>query len=157
MQTTGKICSCFGHRKIQYTEKLYAATILALTHAIEQGCRIFLFGGLGEFDELCYQVITKLREENPNWQLQRVFCVKSEYYLRKKHRYFSDGEYEDILYLTPSFTGWYKAVYFRNCAMIDNSDFVVFYAQNRQDSGAYKAYKYAKDKKDKQIVNLWEE
>ena len=38
--------------------------------------------------------------------------------------------------------------------MIDASDFVVFYAENREDSGAYKAYRYAKLKKNKQIFNL---
>ncbi len=40
--------------------------------------------------------------------------------------------------------------------MIDQSNFIIFYAESREDSGAYKAYKYAKSKKDKQIINLWE-
>ena len=39
--------------------------------------------------------------------------------------------------------------------MIDKSDFIIFYAEKRENSGAYKAYKYAKKKKDKMIVNLW--
>ena len=61
----------------------------------------------------------------------------------------------EVTYLVPSFDGWYKSIYFRNCAMIDESDLVIFYAQEREDSGAYKAYKYAKKKKEKYIVNLW--
>ena len=37
----------------------------------------------------------------------------------------------------------------------DESDVVIFYAEERENSGAYKAYKYAKGKKEKYIVNLW--
>ena len=58
-------------------------------------------------------------------------------------------------HLMPSFEGWYKSIYFRNCAMIDESDVVIFYAEERENSGAYKAYKYAKGKKEKHVVNLW--
>ena len=76
--------------------------------------------------------------------------------MRKRVRYFNREDYDDIIYLTPSFEGWYKSIYFRNCAMIDQSDLVIFYAENREGSGAYKAYQYAKKKKDKQVVNLWE-
>ena len=39
--------------------------------------------------------------------------------------------------------------------MIDKSDLVIFYAEEREGSGAYKAYKYAVRKKDKKIINLW--
>lgn len=39
--------------------------------------------------------------------------------------------------------------------MIDASDYVIFYAEERAESGAYKAYKYAKGKKGKHIVNLY--
>ena len=41
--------------------------------------------------------------------------------------------------------------------MIDCSDYVIFYAENREKSGAYKAYKYAKKKKRKDIINLYKE
>ena len=39
--------------------------------------------------------------------------------------------------------------------MIDQSDLIIFYAESKEDSGAYKAYKYAKRKKDKRVINLW--
>ncbi len=38
--------------------------------------------------------------------------------------------------------------------MIDKSDVIVFYVEEREDSGAYKAYKYAKQKK-KRLINLY--
>ena len=120
--------------------------------AVSFGCRIFYFGGYGEFDALCYDIVSKLKNE---FDIVRIYCVSQERYLRKKVRYFNSDDYDEIKYIKPSFEGWYKSIYFRNCAMIDESDFVIFYAEKRENSGAYKCYKYAKLKKNKHIINLW--
>ena len=123
---------------------------------MELGCRVFYFGGYGDFDALCYQIVSKVKEENPQLDIKRVYCVSQERYLRKNTRYFRRDNYDDVIYLIPSFEGWYKSIYFRNCAMIDASNMIIFYAEERENSGAYKAFKYANKKKDKQIVNLWD-
>ena len=149
------ICSFFGHREIVITEELYATTVAEIIKAVDFGCRIFYFGGYGQFDEFCYKIVTKIKEENPEMEIQRVYCVAQERYLRKKLRYFNREDYEDIVYLTPIFEGWYKSIYFRNCAMIDKSDLVIFYANQQENSGAYKAYLYAKKRK-KNFVNIAE-
>ena len=151
-----KSCSFFGHRDVDVTDQLYTITVAQIMRSIEFGCRTFYFGGYGDFDYLCHEIVTKIREENPELKIRRIYCVSQERYLRKKVRYCKREDYDEIIYLTPSFEGWYKSIYFRNCAMIDQSDFIIFYAENRDNSGAYKAYKYAKRKKDKQIINLWE-
>ena len=109
----------------------------------------------GEFDALCYHIVTVVKQERPDLGIERIFCVPQERDLRKGSRQFRREDYEDVVYLCPSFDGWYKSIYFRNCAMIDQSDVVIFCAEERKDSGAYKAYKYAKTKKEKYIVNLW--
>ena len=150
-----KICSFFGHREIEPTEDLYATAAAEILRAVDFGCRIFYFGGYGEFDELCYKIVTKIKKEKPALNIKRIYCVAQEKYLRKKVRYFNREDYDDVIYLEPSFDGWYKSIYFRNCAMIDASDFIIFYSEERENSGAYKAYKYAKRKKDKCISNLW--
>ena len=150
-----KICSFFGHRDVKITDRLYVMIADEIMKAIEFGCRIFYFGGYGIFDGLCREIVTKIREENPELEIRRVYCVSQERYLRKNVRYFNREDYDEIIYLTPSFDGWYKSIYFRNCAMIDRSDYIIFYAENRENSGAYKAYKYAKKKSDKQIINIW--
>ena len=150
-----KICTFFGHREIELTEELYTTTVAEIEKSVECGCRIFYFGGYGCFDELCYKIVTRIKDENPEIEIKRIYCVSQERYLRKKVRYFCRDDYEDVIYLPPAFEGWYKSIYYRNCAMIDHSDFIIFYAENRQNSGAYKAYRYAQKKTDKQIVNLW--
>ncbi|MBO5363228.1 MAG: hypothetical protein J6A46_02755 [Clostridia bacterium] len=151
-----KICSFFGHREIEITEKLYARTTDEIWKSVDFGCRIFYFGGYGDFDKLCYKIVNKIKQENPQLGLKLVYCVPQELYLRKKSHYFKSEDYDEIIYLTPSFESWYKSIYFRNCAMIDKSDFIIFYAEDRKDSGAYKAYKYAKRQKGKLLSNLWE-
>lgn len=152
-----KICSFFGHRDVDITEQLSAATSIEISQAVKLGYRTFYFGGYGNFDNLCYRILTKIKMDNPHLEIKRIYCVSQERYLRKKVRYFNREDYEEIVYLTPSFVGWYKSIYFRNCAMIDKSNLIIFYTQNKEDSGAYKAYKYARKKKDKQIINLWQD
>ena len=151
-----KICSFFGHRTIELTEKLKATTTAEILRSVDFGCRTFYFGGYGEFDALCYEIVSKIKEEHPEWELRRIYCVSQERYLRKDVRYFHREDYDEVIYLAPAFEGWYKSIYFRNCAMIDRSDYLIFYAEAREDSGAYKAYRYAQRRK-KTAVNLWEE
>ena len=149
------ICSFFGHRDIPITDRLFDLSVAEITRAVKDGYRTFYFGGYGDFDTLCYQIVTKIKNENPALQIQRIFCVPQERYLRKDGRFFKRENYDEIIYLLPSFDGWYKSIYFRNCAMIDKSDLIIFYVEDRIDSGAYKAFQYAKRKNEKKIVNLW--
>ena len=150
-----KICSFFGHRDIEITDKLYASTTAEILKSVAFGCRNFYFGGFGDFDELCYKIVTKIKNERPDLKIKRFYCVTQERYLRKSSRYFNHDDYDEITYLAPSFEDWYKSIYFRNCAMIDQSDFIIFYAEKKENSGAYKAYKYAKKQKGKYILNIY--
>ena len=150
-----KICSFFGHRSIDLTDELYATTKAEILRSVTLGCRIFYFGGYGDFSTLCHKIVTEIKNRSALLEIKRVYCVSQERDLRKKAQFLNREEYEDVIYLVPSFEGWYKSIYFRNCAMIDQSDVVIFYAEKRKDSGAYKAYKYAKGKKGKRIVNLF--
>lgn len=123
---------------------------------IKQGCKYFYFGGLGDFDDLCYRVVSKLK--NVYSHIQRIFCLSDPRHQRisKRPKWLKDEAYEQIIYLDLDFDWWYQRIYYRNCAMIDLSDIVVFYVEERENSGAYKAYKYAK-KKGKIILNFFNE
>ena len=138
------ICSFFGHRTLEITDELYAIVSAEILRLVDLGCRIFYFGGYGDFDDLCFQIVKKIKENHAEYGIRCVCCVPQERDLRKRERY---TQYDEVVYLMPSFDGWYKSVYFRNCAMIDESDVIIFYAEERQNSGAYKAYKYAKTKR----------
>ena len=143
------------HSCLDITKELYTTTEAEIIKSVDFGCRIFYFGGYGDFDSLSYKIVTDIMNKNPHLNIKRVYCAAREPYLRKKCRYFNPEDYDEVIYLEPSFDGWYKSIYFRNLAMIDKSHFVIFYAENRENSGAYKAYKYAEKKKDKRIVNIF--
>ena len=111
---------------------------------ITEGYRMFYFGGFGDFDFMCHKIISKIKLENPALEIQRIFCVPQEKDLRKPKTWQNKENYEQFIYLVPSFDYWYKSIYYRNCAMIDNSSHIIFYVIHNNNSGAYKALSYAK-------------
>ena len=146
-------CSVFGHSEIEITKELEGKLIATFEDLIKQGCKYFYFGGFSEFDDLCHKVISKLKITYPH--IQRIFCLSDPRHQRisKRPKWLKDEDYEEFIYLDLDFDWWYQRIYYRNCAMIDRSDIVVFYVEERENSGAYKAYKYAKQKK-KTIINI---
>lgn len=148
------ICSFFGHRDVELTEELIERTKAEINKAVKDGCRIFYFGGYGDFDDLCYKIVTDIKNEKPDLDIKRVFCVSKEKELRKLPRGVKREDYEEMIYPNLSFDYWYTSIYYRNCAMIDDSEKVIFYVEQRENSGAYKAYQYATKKK-KNIINLF--
>ena len=146
-------CSVFGHSKIEITKELEDRLIATFEDLIKQGCEYFYFGGFGEFDDLCHQVISKLKNTYPH--IQRIFCLSDPRHQRisKRPKWLKDEDYEEFIYLDLDFDWWYQRIYYRNCAIIDKSDIVIFYVEERENSGAYKTLKYAKQKK-KIIINL---
>lgn len=152
----GKICSFFGHRVIDNKKEVETNVARLVEDLIKNDFTVFQFGGFGEFDELCYSLVSALKERYPT--IKRVYCLCEEKYLQEKKRQnvFREEDYEEFVYYVPSFDYWYTRIYYRNCEMIENSDYIIFYAENRADSGAYKALKYAK-KARKKYINLFYE
>ena len=122
---------------------------------IIKGCKTFYFGGYGEFDGLCYEIVTDLKQRYND--IKRVFCLTEEKHLieRKRPRWLINQLYEEYVYLHLQYDYWYTRIYYRNCEIVRNSDYIVFYARNEESSGAYKTLKYAKRLK-KQYINLTE-
>lgn len=153
-----KVCSFFGHSQIEITDELKVKLKNLLIDLIEkQNANIFYFGGFGQFDDLCYKTVCELKQTYTD--LQRIFCTADPRWLRpsKRPRWLNEEEYEDIVYLDLDFDRWYQRIYFRNCEMMNQSDFVVFYVKDKSSrSGAYKALQYATKKK-KQYFNLAEQ
>ncbi len=154
MTTIEKVCSCFGHSDVPITDDLRARTKAEIEKGIADGVRIFLFGGRSDFDDLCYDLVTEAKTAAPQLGIKRVFCFALDKQLRKPPRWFVRKEYEALECPAKDFDYWYTAIYYRNLAMIDRSDLVLMWVEAREDSGAYKTYKYAV-KKHKRVVNLF--
>ena len=149
-----KSCSVFGHSKIKITKELenYLKSTFKML-ITQENVKYFYFGGFGEFDDLCHSIITELKNEYP--EVYRIFCLSDPRHQRlsKRPKWLKDEDYEEITYLDLNFDYWYSRIYYRNCEIIDRSDFVIFYVNHTEQSGAYKALQYAKRKK-KQIINV---
>lgn len=140
-------CSVFGHRKIEITKELEYKLVATFEDLIKQGCKNFYFGGFGEFDDLCHKVISELKNIYPC--VQRIFCLADPRHQRisKRPKWLKDEDYEKFIYLDLDFDWWYQRIYYRNCAIIDLSDYIVFYVIKTNNSGANKALEYAIKKK----------
>ena len=145
-----KTCSVFGHRTIEITKVLENKLYSTFEEIINKGCEFFYFGGFGMFDELCHKVVSELKLTYTH--IKRIFCLSDPRHLRinKRPKWLKIEDYEEFIYLDLEFNWWYQRIYYRNCAMIDRSDIVVFYVEPKENSGAYK---YAVKKK-KSLINL---
>lgn len=149
-----KKCVFFGHRKISNKKEVEYKLRLIIKELIkEKNFKIFYFGGLGEFDLLCYNVVTEFKEDFP--QIKRIFCVCEEKHLQysKRPKWLKEQEYEEFVYLPLRFDYWYTRIYYRNCEMINLSDFAVFCVDLENDGGANKMLKYAKKQK-REYINI---
>lgn len=179
-----KACSFLGHRKIKITEELKQKLKEIVEYLIVyHNVLYFLFGSNSEFDCLAHAVVTELKEKYPN--IKRIaYTCKSEtcilegekekwekvyFNVLKKDVYLLAVE-EECEHKTKYTAG--KASYVeRNHAMINDSDFCVFYYDenykpemrkySKRDfcyyqpkSGTALAYAYAMQKK-KNIINVF--
>ncbi|MBQ9792806.1 MAG: hypothetical protein IJW32_03605 [Clostridia bacterium] len=147
-------CSFFGHRDIEITQDLIIKLKLIIEDLIvNKEYTTFYFGGFGKFDDLCYKIVSELKIKKPF--IKRVFCLSDPRHTRasKRPKWLNKEEYEDYIYLNLEFDYWYQRIYFRNIEMINQSDFIIFYVNKTENSGAYKALQYAK-KKRKSCINV---
>ena len=63
---------CFiGHRTIEKSEELISSIKKTVITLVNKGATTFLFGGMGDFDDLSWEVVTVLKEKYPS--IKRVY------------------------------------------------------------------------------------
>ena len=140
-------CCFFGHRKIDDTEELKSKLCGAVEGLIvENRVDTFLFGSKSQFNDLCYDIVTKLKEKHPH--IKRIY-VRAEYpWINEIYESFLLESYEHTYY-PEKIIGAGKAIYVRrNYEMIDKSQYcVVYYHQDKipatRKSGTEIALNYA--------------
>ena len=150
-------CCIFGHREITVTQNLINKLKEVFENLIiNKKVNCFLFGGFGEFDDLCYKVVTQLKQKYLN--IKRIYVCEDYKFIdrpQKRPKWLISEDYEKFEYFEMRYTGFYQRIYFRNLEIIKNSNYCVFYVDvNKNSSGANKALKYAKKLK-KEIINLF--
>ena len=178
-----KICSFFGHRNVEPTEELKLRAKETIEDLIvNHGVSIFLFGSRSNFDLLCKSIVTELK--GTYTRIKRIaYTCKHETCTLESERQLWENVYshfqkqevrligveEEFEHKTKYTSG--RASYVeRNQAMINDSDYCVFYYdQNykpdmrklskrcvldyQPKSGTALAFEYAKKKK-KVVINL---
>lgn len=150
-------CCFIGHRKITEIEDLKLRLYEIILDLIKnKNIDTFLFGSKSMFDDLCYEIVTQIKENRPN--IKRIY-VRAEYPdINEQYEKFLLKLYEET-YFPEKIRKSGKAVYVkRNYEMIDKSQFCVIYCNKgnkptTRKSGTEIALKYA-IKRNKEIIYL---
>lgn len=150
-------CCFIGHRTINETEELKSKLIEIIEKLIvDENVDTFLFGSKSQFNSLCLETVTQIKERYPH--IKRIY-VRAEYTnIDDSYKVYLLESYDDT-YFPEKIIGAGKAVYVeRNCEMINKSRFCIFYYDEQntpttRKSGTKIAFDYAV-KKGKQIINL---
>ena len=115
-----------------------------------------MFGSKSRFNDLCFEIVTALKEKHPH--IQRIY-VRAEFpVIDDDYKQYLLERYEDTYY-PETIVGAGKSVYVeRNCEMIKNSRFCVVYFDEKQlpktrKSGTKIALEYAV-KQGKHIIKM---
>lgn len=152
------VVAFIGHRKVEQTEALKERLTEIVTNLIvQENADTFLFGSRSEFDNLCYEIVSKLKETYSN--IKRVY-VRAEYeYIDRDYTDYLLSFYEETFYPDNVSGAGAKSYVVRNQVMIDMCDVLVIYCDakykptTKTKSGAIMATLYAKKKK-KPTINL---
>lgn len=152
-----RTCCFIGHRKIEDTLELRRELYDSIERLItDEKVDTFLLGSKSRFNDLCYELLTAIKEKHPH--IKRIY-VRAEYsYIDDSYKEYLLKYYEDTYY-PEKIIGAGKAVYVeRNCEMINNSRFCIFYydeqnAPTTRKSGTKIALDYAVRNK-KEIIKF---
>lgn len=166
-----KSCCFIGHRTIKDKETIEKRLIEKVTTLIKEGVDTFYFGSRSRFDDLAWEVVSKLKKEYQ--EIKRIYVRSSYAYIDDSYKNYLLESYEDT-YMPDGVENAGAASYVeRNQAMINLSDVCVFYydenylpARRKQSrcalsdyqpkSGTKIAFDYA-TKKGKKIINIAKE
>lgn len=160
--------ACFiGHKNINKNEGLICLLTEVVITLIRKGVDTFLFGSMSEFNNLSWEVVTKLKKEYP--YIKRIYVRSAYQHLDKAYEEYLLKFYEETYFPEKVENAGKYSYVERNCEMIDNATYCVFYynenyipikqqskhgLQTKRNSGTKIAYKYATKKK-KEIINLY--
>lgn len=165
-----KTCCFFGHRKISLNDSLKSKLYAIIENLIVDGVEIFLFGSKSDFDNLCHEVVTELKQRYPH--IQRVYVRAEHPEINIDYKKYLLKYYEET-YFPQRAVNAGRAVYIeRNYELIDRSDICIVYYKkdytpprrknSKKDltdyqpkSGTGIAYAYAQ-RTQKRIINFYE-
>lgn len=153
-------CCFIGHRKVENKDKIEKELFNIVKQLIiDEDISIFLFGSRSEFNDLCYKVVSELKQVSPN--ILRIY-VRAEYPIINEEYNQHLLKYYEETFFPDKIINAGKSIYIqRNKYLIDNSNVCVFHfipnnyskVDLKRKSGTKLALDYAKSKK-KNIIMI---
>ena len=150
-----------GHRKIEERGGLRQKIADIITALIEkEKAETFLFGSKSEFNDLCYEVVSELKDKYPH--IRRTEVRSANEYLPQMYIDITLKYYEETVFPESVSGAGYRSYLKRNQAMIDMCDVLITYFDKGyrlsagRTSGTRTAVEYAQKKK-KRVLNLYEQ
>lgn len=141
-----------GHSKIMFSEKeRNKLSILLENQLIKNSYCTFYLGGYGDFDNLCLDLLKKLKLSYPHIKLVFITPYLDDNY--KKLKYAKES-FDEIIFLPLEDVPKKYAILRRNEWMVEHADFLIAYVRYNW-GGASKMLAHAKKKK-KRYINLAE-
>ncbi len=145
------VCCFIGHRTIIETDEMKKRLLNEIEMLIkDKNVDTFLFGSKSQFDSLCLDLVTRLKEKYPH--IKRIY-IRAEYpVISEDFKEYLLKIYDET-YFPEKIIGAGKASYVkRNYEMIDKSNYCIFYyMQLNRKSGTKIALDYAV-KREKKII-----
>ena len=119
-------CCFLGHREICVSEELKCQITKCLEDlVIHKSVDEFLFGSKSQFNSLCYEITTKLKEKYPH--IKRIY-VRAEFpIISESYQDYLLEKYEDTYFPEDIVCSGGTVYIKRNYIMIENSQFCIFY------------------------------
>ena len=182
-KTATKSCSFFGHRNINITNELtHKIRRIVQDLIINHNVLTFLFGSKSEFDSLCRLIVESLKQDNPKLKRIAYTCKNEVCFLEEEkekwekiYSQYTKSNFhllcvDEVFDFKDKYCSGKSSYIKRNQAMIDDSDFCIFYYDNiykpkmrkfskcsygcyQPKSGTKLAYEYAVNK-NKTIFNI---
>ena len=154
-----KTIAFFGHRTILNKNDIKERLTTLLKKLLTQGFRDILIGSHGEFDEIALEVSLNCKKKiDKNLKVSVVLtslsCLNKDKSGFSKIDFYKNSECETVFYDIEE-TYFKNYITFSNKKMIDNSELIICCVDmRRRYSGAKTAINYAV-KKNKKIINLF--
>ena len=149
-------CCFFGHRTINETEELKSKLIETIEKLIcEKQVDTFLFGSKSQFNSLCLELVTEIKEKYPH--IKRIY-VRAEYPdINEQYTNYLLESYEETYYPEHIRDSGRAAYVERNYEMINKSHYCIVYydepnAPTTRKSGTKIALDYAIKHKKEVII-----
>ena len=150
----GKKTAFIGHREVRFANVVRERVSNAVNERIEDGCKTFLMGAHGEYDQLALDVCREAKRKYPDI---KIIVVLTSYHLLAQKNACGFDSYSDVetLFYEIEDKHFKQRIIASNRCMIDECDALICYVdKRRKGSGAKRALSYA-EKCGSTIVNTF--